>query len=166
MVPNDAELNALAGQAAAVLTAEGLSLASAESCTGGWLAKTATDLVGSSRWFERGFVTYSNAAKQELLGVSPDTLARHGAVSEATARAMAQGALAHSRAQVSLAITGIAGPGGATLDKPVGLVWFAWARQGAEPVARSVRFEGDRDAVRRASVATAWQGLQDLLAVP
>ncbi|MGE0080736.1 MAG: CinA family protein [Thiohalomonadaceae bacterium] len=166
MVPNDAELNALAGQAADVLMAQGLMLASAESCTGGWLAKTATDLAGSSRWFERGFVTYSNEAKQELLGVAADTLAQHGAVSEATAREMARGALARSRAQVSLAITGIAGPGGATPGKPVGLVWFAWARRGAAPVARSVRFEGDRDAVRRASVATAWQGLLDLLAAP
>lgn len=166
MVPDDTKLNALAERAAAVLVAQGLLLASAESCTGGWLAKTATDLVGSSQWFERGFVTYSNEAKQDLLGVSADTLAQHGAVSEATAREMAQGALAHSRAQVSLAITGIAGPGGATPDKPVGLVWFAWARRGAEPVVRSVRFKGDRDAVRRAAVATAWQGLLDLLTAP
>jgi nicotinamide-nucleotide amidase len=166
MVPTDAELNALAEAAAALLGERGLSLASAESCTGGWLAKTATDLAGSSRWFERGFVTYSNEAKQELLGVAADTLAHYGAVSEQTALEMARGALAHSRAQVSLAITGIAGPGGGSLDKPVGLVWFAWARVGSEASAQSFRFEGDREAVRRASVAAAWRGLLDRLGAP
>jgi nicotinamide-nucleotide amidase len=157
-------LQGLAVQAAARMQALGFQLASAESCTGGWLAKTATDLAGSSAWFERGFVTYSNESKEELLGVRHETLTSFGAVSEATVREMAAGALTHSRAQVSLAITGIAGPGGATPGKPVGLVWFAWARQGQGPVARQVRFDGDRDAVRRQAVALAWNGLLELLA--
>jgi nicotinamide-nucleotide amidase len=166
MIPDDIQLQTLAECASERLYARGWAMAAAESCTGGWLAKTATDLPGSSRWFERGFVTYSNEAKQDLLGVSADTLARQGAVSEATALEMARGALAHSRAQVALAITGIAGPGGGTPDKPVGLVWFAWAHQGHEPVARWQRFEGDRDAVRRRAVAAAWQGLLELLDGP
>ncbi len=166
MIPDDTQLRTLAERASERLCVRGLAMAAAESCTGGWLAKTATDLPGSSRWFERGFVTYSNEAKQDLLGVSAVTLARHGAVSEATAREMACGALANSGAQVALAITGIAGPGGGTPDKPVGLVWFAWVRQGCEPVARSQCFDGDRDAVRRRAVAAAWQGLLDLLDSP
>lgn len=159
MVPDDQSLNVLAVEAATALTERGWRLATAESCTGGWLAKTATDLPGSSRWFERGLVTYSNEAKQELLGVPAELLATYGAVSAETARAMAEGALRHSRAQISLAITGVAGPGGATPDKPVGLVWFAWAVTGKETRVRSERFEGDRDAVRRQAVASAWRGI-------
>jgi len=139
-------------------------LAVAESCTGGWLAKCLTDSAGSSAWFERGFVTYSNAAKREMLGVSAGTLAEHGAVSEAVVREMAQGVLAHSRADVAVAISGIAGPGGGTPDKPVGTVCFAWAaRAGFEEVVTR-RFDGDRDAVRRHAVRYALERLLDLLA--
>jgi nicotinamide-nucleotide amidase len=130
-------------------------LATAESCTGGWVAKVCTDLAGSSDWFERGFVTYSNAAKQELLGVAADTLTRFGAVSEQTVLAMVCGVLAHSRAQWALAVSGIAGPGGGAPDKPVGSVWFAWAGPGNRRLSRCCRFEGDRDAVRAQAVAMA-----------
>jgi nicotinamide-nucleotide amidase len=143
------------------LVAGGLRLAAAESCTGGWVAKACTDAVGSSRWFERGFVTYSNEAKEELLGVQAETLARHGAVSEATVREMAIGALTHSRADVALAVSGIAGPGGGTPDKPVGTVWFAWAWRGGRLDVRCERFGGDRGAVRRAAVEAALGGLLD-----
>jgi nicotinamide-nucleotide amidase len=164
MICTDERFAELARMAAARLQERGWRLASAESCTGGWLAKTATDLTGSSQWFERGFVTYSNEAKEELLGVNNATLAAYGAVSPETAGEMVTGALAHSRAQVALAITGIAGPSGGSPTKPVGLVWFAWVRRGEPPVVRSHRFDGDRDAVRRQAVATAWEGLLSLLA--
>jgi nicotinamide-nucleotide amidase len=164
MIYTDERFMELARMAAARLLERGWRMASAESCTGGWLAKTATDLTGSSQWFERGFVTYSNEAKQELLKVNSATLATHGAVSAETAAEMATGALAHSRAQVALAITGIAGPSGGSATKPVGLVWFAWARCGEPPVVRSHCFDGDRDAVRRQAVAIAWEGLLSLLA--
>ncbi len=126
-------LEALAQELGAALLAKGWRLAGAESCTGGWAAQACTAIAGSSAWFERGFVTYSNEAKQELLGVRAETLAAHGAVSEATAREMAGGALAHSRAQCAYAITGIAGPAGGSPDKPVGTVWFAWAVQPPPP---------------------------------
>ena len=145
------------------LKAQGAMLATAESCTGGWVAQAVTAIAGSSDWFDRGFVSYSNAAKQEMLGVSAGTLGRHGAVSEQTAREMAAGALAHSRAQVALAIAGVAGPGGGSPDKPVGMVCFAWARKGAEPVAKTRQFKGDRESVRRQSVRAALRGLLDLL---
>ncbi len=145
------------------LLARGECLASAESCTGGWVAKVCTDQAGSSAWFERGFVTYSNAAKQELLGVAADTLAAHGAVSEATVREMAAGALARSAAHWSLAISGIAGPGGGSADKPVGTVWLAWAGPDGWQQACCKHFDGDRDAVRRQSVAAALVGLLDHL---
>lgn len=141
------------------LLARGEWLATAESCTGGGVAAAITDLAGSSAWFERGFVTYSNAAKEELLGVPATTLERHGAVSEATARAMAQGTLARSPADWSVAITGIAGPGGGSPDKPVGLVCFAWARKEGGCEAETRHFAGDRAAVRRQSVAHALAGL-------
>jgi len=137
------------------LTARGDMLATAESCTGGWVAKVCTDLAGSSAWFERGFVTYSNAAKQEMLGVSVDTLARFGAVSEQTVLEMVDGALAHSRARWALAISGVAGPDGGTADKPVGSVWFAWTGPDAWRLARRCQFDGDRDAVRYQAVHTA-----------
>jgi nicotinamide-nucleotide amidase len=136
----------------------GLMLATAESCTGGMIAAACTDLAGSSAWFERGFVTYSNAAKTEMLGVPANLIAEHGAVSEPVARAMAAGALQHSAAQVSVAVTGIAGPTGGSADKPVGTVWFAWASpQGVRSEVR--QFDGDRAAVRKATVLHALQGL-------
>ena len=136
---------------ATALLARGWMLATAESCTGGLIAGACTDLAGSSNWLERGFVSYSNAAKTELLGVDAALIARHGAVSEPVARAMAQGALQHSKAQCALAVTGIAGPGGGSADKPVGTVWFAWATpQGVR--SEMQRFDGDRAQVRSATV--------------
>ena len=143
----------------AALSARGWTAATAESCTGGLVAGAITDIAGSSGWFDRGFVTYSNEAKVELLGVRAETLARHGAVSEATAREMVAGALERSLASIAVAVTGIAGPGGGTADKPVGLVWFAWAVRGGSVEAISHRFPGDRAAVREASVGVALAGL-------
>jgi nicotinamide-nucleotide amidase len=140
------------------LAASGQMLATAESCTGGWVAQAITAIAGSSDWFDRGFVTYSNDAKREMLGVRAETLKRHGAVSEETAREMAQGALARSKATVALAVTGIAGPAGGSPEKPVGMVCFAWAsRQGAS--AETMRFFGDRESVRRQSVVRALEGV-------
>lgn len=133
-------------------------ITSAESCTGGGIAAALTDVAGSSAWFERGFVTYSNQSKQDLLGVAADTLVRHGAVSRETVGEMAAGALAHSRAQLSVAVSGIAGPGGGSVDKPVGLVWLAWATAGGVD-AVEFRFSGDRAAVRAAAVDAALLGL-------
>ncbi|HEV2430723.1 MAG TPA: CinA family protein [Burkholderiales bacterium] len=145
------------------LVASGQILATAESCTGGWVAQAVTAIAGSSDWFDRGFVTYSNDAKQEMLGVDADTLARYGAVSEHTAREMAQGTLARSKATVALAVTGVAGPAGGSAEKPVGTVCFAWvSRQGAR--AETVRFAGDRESVRRQSVNHALEGLLKTLA--
>ena len=140
----DPELGSLAQRIGAALRARGMMLATAESCTGGWAAQVVTSVSGSSEWFDRGFVTYSNDAKQEMLGVSASTLERHGAVSEETARAMADGALLRSRARMTLAITGIAGPTGGSPDKPVGMVWFAWAMNG-ETRTQLARFSGDRE---------------------
>jgi nicotinamide-nucleotide amidase len=137
------------------LRARGWCLATAESCTGGLIAATCTALAGSSDWFERGFVTYSNAAKTEQLGVDAVLIAQHGAVSEAVARAMARGALMHSAADIAVAVTGIAGPGGATPGKPVGMVWLAWARRGAAVHAECLQLAGNRAAVREQSVAAA-----------
>jgi nicotinamide-nucleotide amidase len=137
-------------------------LATAESCTGGLIAGACTDLAGSSAWFERGFVTYSNAAKAEMLGVDANLIAQHGAVSEAVVRAMVQGALAHSRAQVALAVTGVAGPSGGSADKPVGTVWFGWATpHGVHTALR--QFAGDRAAVRAVTVQHALAHLHTLL---
>jgi nicotinamide-nucleotide amidase len=133
----------------------GRKIATAESCTGGLVAGALTDIAGSSDVVERGFVTYSNEAKAELLGVPTEILAKHGAVSAQVARAMAEGALKHSRADVAVAITGIAGPGGATAGKPVGLVYFGLAAKGAETRVERHQFSGDRAAVREASVTTA-----------
>ena len=138
-------------------------LATAESCTGGWVAQALTAVAGSSAWFERGFVTYSNAAKEELLGVRAETLARHGAVSEETAREMALGALQRSHASVALAITGVAGPSGGTPDKPVGTVCFAWSGAGLAARAETRHFAGDREAVRRQSVEHSLERLLELL---
>lgn len=139
-----------------------LVMTCAESCTGGWVAQTVTAVSGSSEWFDRGFVTYSNEAKQEMLGVPAATIARFGAVSEETARAMAVGALTHSHAQIALSITGIAGPTGGTPEKPVGLVCFGWAKGNAAQT-ESKRFDGDREAVRRQAVIHALQGVLALI---
>jgi nicotinamide-nucleotide amidase len=139
-----------------------LSLATAESCTGGWIAKCCTDRAGSSAWFERGFVTYSNAAKHDLLGVDAQVLEQAGAVSEIVARQMAAGAVSRSGADVSVAVTGIAGPDGGSADKPVGTVWFGWSLKGAVSTDCRV-FDGDRDSVRRQAVAHALGGLIDRL---
>jgi nicotinamide-nucleotide amidase len=137
--------------------------ASAESCTGGWLGKVATDIPGSSSWFERGFITYTNVAKQEMLGVPQSVLQQHGAVSEPVALAMAEGAIVRSHAQLSVAITGIAGPGGGSEEKPVGTVCFAWAGNGISSHSQTRYFDGDREAVRMQAVAEALQGLHRIL---
>lgn len=152
-------MEALAARVGVGLRSAGASLVTAESCTGGWAAQVVTSVAGSSAWFERGFVTYSNAAKQESLGVRPETLARYGAVSEETAREMARGALERSRGTVALAITGIAGPGGGSADKPVGTVCFAWAGRNGDCRSQTRRFDGDREAVRRQSVIHALEGV-------
>lgn len=138
-------------------------MTSAESCTGGWLGKVVTDIPGSSAWFERGFITYTNIAKQEMLGVPNTTLDQHGAVSEAVANAMAEGALHHSHAQLSVAITGIAGPGGGSATKPVGTVCFAWAGEGLETITTTRHYDGDREVVRQQAVAEALMGLLRML---
>ncbi len=157
----DAALTASAKALARDLKVAGLSLATAESCTGGWIAQVLTSIPGSSRWFERGFVTYSNLSKRELLGVRTAVLARCGAVSEQTARAMAEGALAHSHADLALAVTGIAGPEGGTPEKPVGTVCFAWAMRQRDTHSLTRHFTGDRDEIRRQSVLAAIDGLGD-----
>jgi nicotinamide-nucleotide amidase len=149
------DLNDLSRQLANVLLQQQKQLAVAESCTGGWLAKCLTDIAGSSRWFERGFVTYSNAAKQEMLGVPPATLERDGAVSEAVVREMATGVIHHSAADIAVAISGIAGPGGGAPGKPVGMVCFGLAVKDTSLQSDTRYFEGDREAVRRQSVAYA-----------
>lgn len=141
----------------------GLMLTTAESCTGGWIAQAVTAIAGSSAWFERGFITYTNSAKQEMLDVPAAVLRAHGAVSEATVCRMAEGALRHSHAQISLAVSGIAGPGGATRSKPLGTVCLAWAGDGRVTRSRSVRFKGGREAVRRQAVLAALQGVLDFL---
>jgi len=148
----------LVSQLATRLRSRGLMLATAESCTGGLIAAACTELSGSSEWFERGFVSYSNAAKTALLGVPAALIAEHGAVSEPVARAMAAGALLNSRAQLSVAVTGVAGPTGGSADKPVGTVWLAWATP-TGVTAERCRFPGDRAAVRQATVVKALAGL-------
>jgi nicotinamide-nucleotide amidase len=156
------DIQALTRQLAGLLLAKGHMMATAESCTGGMIAAACTDLAGSSAWFERGFVTYSNEAKTELLGVPAALITEHGAVSEPVARAMAEGALRHARAHIAVAVTGVAGPGGGSTDKPVGSVWFGWAT--ATGVKTQLRhFDGDRQQVRQATVRHALQGLNDLL---
>jgi nicotinamide-nucleotide amidase len=152
----------LCGQLAERLVAAGWMLATAESCTGGMIAAACTDLGGSSNWFERGFVTYSDAAKTELLGVDAGLIAQHGAVSEVVARAMAFGAIRHSRAQVSVAVTGIAGPTGGSAEKPVGTVWFGFQVDG-RLTSETRRFDGDRAAVRDATVRHALVRLLQLI---
>ena len=157
------EIEKLAERLGSLLLERGEWLAAAESCTGGWLAQSVTAIAGSSAWFDRGFVTYSNAAKVDMLGVPESTLERHGAVSEAVARAMAQGVLAHSRADWSVAITGIAGPSGGSPEKPVGTVCFAWAGKDGGCEAQTCHFSGDRAAVREQSVWYALNGLIERL---
>ena len=150
------------GEIANLMLDRGWRLASAESCTGGLIAAACTDLAGSSAWFERGFVTYSNESKTGMLGVPASLIAQHGAVSQEVALSMVHGALAHSPAQVSLAVTGIAGPGGGSTEKPVGTVWFAWATPDGN-WAEVQTFLGDRAAVRCATVAHSLRRLQELL---
>ncbi len=160
--PANATLNKLVRQVAGRMLAANQLVATAESCTGGMIAKCITDLPGSSAWFERGWVTYSDRSKRQELDVASGLLKRHGAVSEPVARAMARGALQASRASVSVAVTGVAGPDGGTEQKPVGTVWIAWARRqpaGARVVSRRYLFAGTRDAVRRQTVAMALKGL-------
>ena len=158
---------ALAAGLGRILLDRGLRVATAESCTGGLVAGAITAIAGSSDWFERGFVTYSNDAKTELLGVDRALIEAHGAVSEPVAAAMAAGALAHSRAEIAVAVTGIAGPGGGSPRKPVGTVCFAWARRGGgTPGVRSEHLQGDRAAVREASVGIALEGLIEVGKAP
>lgn len=158
-VPTDAELRELAEQVAAAALQQRLMVVTAESCSGGWIAKTLTDLPGSSAWFDAGVVTYSYGAKEALLGVDPRTLERTGAVSEETVLEMASGALARFGAGMAVAVTGIAGPSGGTPEKPVGTVWIGWKRRGGHAHAQLFRFDGDRDAIRRQTVAAALAGL-------
>ncbi len=155
----DNDLAALAARLGEVLQQRGWRLSTAESCTGGWVAKLVTDIAGSSAWFDRGWVTYSNEAKQEQLGVPAAVLAEHGAVSEPVVQAMAAGALRASSGDVAVAISGIAGPGGGSADKPVGTVWFAWADRAGEMRTLRRVFPGDREAVRRAAVVEALGGV-------
>jgi nicotinamide-nucleotide amidase len=162
-------INALAGALVAELLAAGKTLSTAESCTGGWVAKAITDIPGSSGCFAYGIVSYSDEAKQVLLRVDPATLREHGAVSEATVREMASGALALSAADLAVAISGVAGPGGGSAEKPVGTVWFAFAsRTSGEAGIDAVlhRLEGDREAVRRQSVTLALNGVRERVSAP
>ncbi len=152
-----------AGKVVVSLKETGNVLAAAESCTGGWVAKLVTDIAGSSSVFDRGFVTYSNEAKQDLLAVSQSLIEQHGAVSGPVAIAMSSGALKASNADISVAITGIAGPGGGSHEKPVGTVWISWADRD-DVQAEHYIFDGDRDQVRRQAVSMAFKGLLDRIA--
>ncbi len=158
-----AELTILSIELGTALKARGFMLALAESCTGGLVAQAVTSVAGSSAWFDRGFVTYSNAAKIEMLGVSPQTLENFGAVSEETAREMTLGALKHSHAQIAGSITGIAGPDGGTKDKPVGTVYFAWAGTNLPLSAITKKFEGNREEIRQQAAIAMMAGLIDRL---
>lgn len=160
---SDDELLQLAHTLGQKLHARGWMLATAESCTGGWVAQVITAIPGSSAWFDRGFVTYSNRAKQDMLGVNAATLDAHGAVAEETVREMASGALANSEAQISVAISGIAGPGGGSPKKPVGTVCIGWAMKDAAPLSTTCRLSGDREEVRSRAVAAALRGLIELI---
>ncbi len=161
METNDVTLQALAAEVGGKLKAAGLMLATAESCTGGWIAKVMTDTAGSSAWFERGSVTYSNESKAAMLGVRARTLEQFGAVSEAVVREMAEGAASWSQARVSVAVSGIAGPDGGSPEKPVGTVWIAWRWADGRVTAAGHLFKGDRDSVRFQAVLTALEGLRD-----
>ena len=162
--PADDELHARAAEFGARLLEARLKLATAESCTGGWVAKVVTEVPGSSAWFDCAFVAYSYDAKEAMLGVPRQTLEQHGAVSSETVVEMVRGALSRSRADMAVAITGIAGPTGGTRDKPVGTVWIAWGFGHHPPAAQVFHFHGNRDAIRRATVAAAFEGLERLLA--
>jgi nicotinamide-nucleotide amidase len=159
----DSELQQLASELGDKLKARRWTMATAESCTGGWIGQVLTAIPGSSDWYERGFITYANAAKQEMLGVPAATLEQYGAVSEETARAMAAGALAHSHAQAALAITGIAGPGGGSQQKPVGTVCYGWALADGSILSSTCRLDGDREEIRSRAVAAALRGLIELV---
>lgn len=159
----DSELLELAAELGAKLAARGQMLVTAESCTGGWVSMLLTSLPGSSAWFERGYVTYANAAKVELLGVPSVLLDTVGAVAEDTALAMATGALKNSHAHAALAITGIAGPGGGTHEKPVGLVCYGWALADGTAMTSTCRLDGDREEIRSRAVAAAMRGMIELL---
>lgn len=159
----DAALYRLAEEVGKALQQRGMMLATAESCTGGWVGAAVTAVPGSSLWFDRGFITYTDEAKQDMLGVAAATLERHGAVSEPTVREMAAGALSRSRAQVALAISGIAGPGGGTAEKPVGTVWLAWGFANGTIASARRQFAGARDEVRRQAVECGLQGVLDRL---
>jgi nicotinamide-nucleotide amidase len=156
-------LEALAQRVGTRLKAAGAKLVTAESCTGGWAAQAVTSVAGSSDWFERGYVTYSNESKVDALGVHDELIDKHGAVSEEVAREMALGALRHSHGSIALAITGVAGPAGGTPDKPVGLVCLAWAGRGGRLKSETRRFTGDRAAIRRQSVMRALEGVLEWL---
>jgi nicotinamide-nucleotide amidase len=162
-IPTDAELTELALNVATIVQEKRLMVVTAESCTGGWIAKVLTDLPGSSAWFDAGVVTYSYEAKEALLGVNPHTLEVSGAVSEQTVMEMVSGALARFGAGMAVAVTGIAGPSGGTPDKPVGTVWIGWKRRGGYAHARLFQFDGDREAVRRQTVAAALVGITTTL---
>ena len=162
-VPDDASLRALASAAGDAVRERGAMLATAESCTGGWIAKLCTDIAGSSAWFEGGVVSYADDVKRALLGITAATLEQHGAVSRECALEMVAGALARLDATLAVAVTGIAGPTGGTPDKPVGTVWIAWQRRGGAAHVEVFRFDGDRDAVRRQAVAAAFEGLRKIL---
>jgi nicotinamide-nucleotide amidase len=159
---DDATLHLFAEQLGERLRAHNLTVCTAESCTGGWIAKMITDIPGCSDWFECGVAAYSYEAKQALLGVRPETLTQHGAVSRETVLEMVSGALIASGASMAVAVTGIAGPTGGTPDKPVGEVWIAWKRRGRYPNARVFHFDGDRESVRRQTVAAALLGLMGM----
>lgn len=160
---SDASLIAQAQAVSEALLARGQTMVTAESCTGGWIAKVLTDIAGSSQWFECGVVAYSYEAKEALLGVSPQTLERTGAVSQETVVEMVSGALARYGASVAVAVTGVAGPSGGTHDKPVGTVWIGWKRRGGYARAQLFHFDGDREAVRRQTVAAALDGARRIL---
>ncbi len=155
----ESELFKLAEQLGRLVKADGKTIATAESCTGGWIAQVITDVPGSSAWFDRGFVTYSNAAKVQMLGVNPQTLEHYGAVSAETATEMAAGVLAHSAADVAVAVTGIAGPEGGTIDKPVGTVFIAWAHKNGEVQVVKKQWTGNRRQIRAQAVKSAIEGL-------
>lgn len=159
LIPDDAALAAQGRSLAEILLARRQLVCTAESCTGGWIAKTLTDIPGSSAWFDCGMVAYSYEAKQAMLGVRPQTLEKEGAVSRETVIEMVSGALVHSAATLAVAVTGIAGPGGGTPEKPVGTVWIGWKRRGGYPRAEVFHFDGDREAVRRQTIAAALRGL-------
>jgi nicotinamide-nucleotide amidase len=155
---DDKALEALAARLGEALKARRMMIATAESCTGGWIGEVLTAIAGSSTYYDRGFITYSNQAKQEVLGVAPETLKQYGAVSEETARAMAAGAIVHSRADVAVSVSGVAGPGGGSAHNPVGTVCFGWTIGNEVPQSARRHFDGDRESVRRQSVAFALLG--------